>query len=224
MGDLVHALLCTLVLLLNGAVTASEEPRSAVHRGDVILNCSFTLSGGRKDLRLQWVKERDGQTETVLAYCGGGVQKSEATASYRDRVYFYPEELTWGSAPLWLHDVELSDQGKYTCYVEDRRVGDSEQMTVHVEVKDAETKLEAHTNISFSGADQSESQSILPYAIGVVVCLATVAIIVKILVKLQNGKLIKDQSSDSKNLIHSIVFEIPIYSELKLKRNNHIIK
>ncbi|MGH0158657.1 UNVERIFIED_CONTAM: hypothetical protein FKN15_046358 [Acipenser sinensis] len=145
------------------AVTASEEPQSAVHHGDVILNC--------KHLRLQWVKERDGQTETVLAYCGGGVQKSEASASYRDRVYFYPEELTWGSAPLWLHDVELSDQGKYTCYVEDRRVGDSEQMTVHVEVK---------------GADQSESQSILPYAIGVAVCLATVAIIVKILVKLQN--------------------------------------
>ncbi|MGH0178459.1 UNVERIFIED_CONTAM: hypothetical protein FKN15_077372 [Acipenser sinensis] len=146
----------TLFLLGCSPVSGSEEPLSAVYHGDVVLNCSFTLSGGQKDLCLKWLKERDGQIETVLSYCGGRVQKNEASAIYRDRAYLYPDELIWGSAPLWLHGIEISDQGKYTCYVEDRKCGDSEQMTVTVEVE---------------GENQSETQSTLPFVIGVAVLL-----------------------------------------------------
>ncbi|XP_033859459.3 interferon-induced very large GTPase 1-like [Acipenser ruthenus] len=159
MGVLVHAVCGALILLLSegcSPLSGSEEPLSAVYHGDVVLNCSFTLSGGQKDLCLKWLKERDGQIETVLSYCGGRVQKNEASAIYRDRAYLYPDELIWGSAPLWLHGIEISDQGKYTCYVEDRKFGDSEQMTVTVEVE---------------GENQRETQSILPFVIGVAVLL-----------------------------------------------------
>uniref|UniRef100_A0A8C3HCG6 Ig-like domain-containing protein n=1 Tax=Chrysemys picta bellii TaxID=8478 RepID=A0A8C3HCG6_CHRPI len=85
---------------------------------DIILNCSFQSELNHQPLNITWKKEEEeGPHLLVHRYCSELDPLKTQDEAYRGRTQLYPERFREGNASLRLKNVQLADDGIYTCHV-----------------------------------------------------------------------------------------------------------
>ncbi|XP_046881389.1 butyrophilin subfamily 1 member A1-like isoform X3 [Hypomesus transpacificus] len=131
-------LLCLLVLLIPGGITAefeligSPDPIGAVAGDDVILPCTLEPPINAEFLTVVWsVCDQKCIPNLVHLYREGRNLNAGKNPSYKDRTMLFEEELVKGNVSLKLFGVKLEDEGSYTCRAVKTGVGvDSQEETV----------------------------------------------------------------------------------------------
>uniref|UniRef100_A0A5F9CSR2 Butyrophilin subfamily 1 member A1 n=1 Tax=Oryctolagus cuniculus TaxID=9986 RepID=A0A5F9CSR2_RABIT len=120
------SLLCSLPSLLllaqlptwgsaeNFMVIGPSEPIVAVLGDDAILPCSLFPAISAEHMELRW--SRSHFLETVFIYRNHQEQKEEQMPEYTGRTLLVRDFLTQGQAALRIHNVQVSDNGMYSCF------------------------------------------------------------------------------------------------------------
>uniref|UniRef100_A0A674IRN2 Ig-like domain-containing protein n=1 Tax=Terrapene triunguis TaxID=2587831 RepID=A0A674IRN2_9SAUR len=97
----------------------SMIPPTMVQEGeDITLSCSFEPERNLQLLNITWKKETaEGRDLLVHTYYNGRDQMLRQNKAYLGRTQLYPERFHEGIASLRLKNVQLADDGVYTCHV-----------------------------------------------------------------------------------------------------------
>nr|XP_042704084.1 uncharacterized protein LOC101936008 [Chrysemys picta bellii] len=142
-----------------------ERPIIVQPGEDVILNCSFQSELNHQPLNITWKKEEEeGPDLLVHSYCSEPDPLETQDEAYRGRTQLYPERFCEGNASLRLKNVQLADDGIYTCHVKPQLGRFSVRMRVAVE-KDAELLQSPSTWCSLWWIDLGVLLVILAFAL-----------------------------------------------------------
>ncbi|XP_062043149.1 butyrophilin subfamily 3 member A2-like [Lepus europaeus] len=123
------SLLCSLPSLLllvqlpmwgsaeNFMVIGPSEPIVAVLGDDAILPCSLFPAISAEHMELRWIRSHF--VETVFIYRNRQEQKEDQMPEYTGRTSLVKDFLTQGQAALHIHNVQVSDNGMYSCFFEE---------------------------------------------------------------------------------------------------------
>uniref|UniRef100_A0A674JM01 Ig-like domain-containing protein n=1 Tax=Terrapene triunguis TaxID=2587831 RepID=A0A674JM01_9SAUR len=142
-----------------------ERPIIVQPGEDVILNCSFQSELNHQPLNITWKKkEEEGPDLLVHSYCSEPDPLETQDEAYRGRTQLYPERFREGNASLRLKNIQLADDGIYTCHVKPQLGRFSVRMRVAVE-KDAELLQSPSTWCSLWWIDLIVLLGILAFAL-----------------------------------------------------------
>ncbi|XP_026095695.1 butyrophilin subfamily 3 member A2-like [Carassius auratus] len=99
---------------------------------DVILPCSVKPSISVVDMRVEWFRS-DLKDSVVHLYEDHDDRNAEQTESYRGRTKLNHEELQRGDASLKLSSFQISDEGRYKCFIQSKSWYDDATVDVSVE-------------------------------------------------------------------------------------------
>ncbi|XP_040826781.1 butyrophilin-like protein 1 [Ochotona curzoniae] len=95
-------------------VTGPTHPIVVTLGGDAILPCSLYPSMNAEDMELRWFRTK--VSEPVLIYQNGQEQNEELIPQYAGRTSLVRGRLTKGEAAVRIQNIQVSDNGKYTCF------------------------------------------------------------------------------------------------------------
>ncbi|KAL0196756.1 hypothetical protein M9458_005296, partial [Cirrhinus mrigala] len=108
-------------------------PVFAVAGEDVILPCSVKSSTSVVDIRLEWFRPDLKEAQLVHLYEDNEDRNTDQIESYRGRTELNHQELQRGNASLKLSSVQVSDEGRYKCFIQYKSWSDDATVDVHVE-------------------------------------------------------------------------------------------
>ncbi|XP_040826843.1 butyrophilin subfamily 1 member A1-like [Ochotona curzoniae] len=101
-------------------VIGPSKPIVAVLGGDAILPCSLWPPMNAEDMELWWF--RSTFTEAVLVYQNGQELDKEQLPQYAGRTSLVRDFLSRGEAAVYIQNIQVSDNGKYTCLFKQGRL------------------------------------------------------------------------------------------------------
>ncbi|XP_052409407.1 butyrophilin subfamily 1 member A1 isoform X2 [Carassius gibelio] len=113
-------------------VVGSADPVFAVAGEDVILPCSVKPSISVVDMRVEWFRS-DQKDSQVHLYEDHEDKNTDQIQSYRGRTKLNHPELQRGDASLKLSSVRVSDEGLYKCFIQSKSWYDDTTVDVRVE-------------------------------------------------------------------------------------------
>ncbi|XP_029904496.1 CD276 antigen isoform X1 [Myripristis murdjan] len=98
-------------------VHVPELPVVALHGSDATLNCSFSFTSpfDLSELSVFW--QLTDTKRSVHEYWNGRDQLADQAEKFANRTSLFPTQLGMGNASLLLHQVKVTDEGSYTCFV-----------------------------------------------------------------------------------------------------------
>ncbi|XP_040826802.1 butyrophilin subfamily 1 member A1-like [Ochotona curzoniae] len=94
-------------------VIGPTDPIVAVLGGDAILPCSLWPPMNAEDMELRWFRSKF--LEAVLVYQNGQELDEEQLPQYAGRTLLVRGHLSQGKAAVHIQNIQVSDNGKYTC-------------------------------------------------------------------------------------------------------------
>ncbi|XP_058626292.1 butyrophilin-like protein 10 isoform X1 [Onychostoma macrolepis] len=134
--------ICLAVLIISGATDSRSEQYKAVGPADpvfvvagedVILPCSVKPNISVVDMRVEWIRP-DLKNSLVHLYEDHEDRNTEQIESYRGRTELNHQELQTGDASLKLSSVQVSDEGRYKCFIQSKSWSDDATVDFIVEV------------------------------------------------------------------------------------------
>ncbi|XP_052409413.1 butyrophilin subfamily 1 member A1-like isoform X2 [Carassius gibelio] len=134
--------ICLTLLIFSGItdsrseryeVVGSADPVFAVAGEDVILPCSVKPSISVVDMRVEWFRSDQKDSQLVHLYEDHEDRNTDQIQSYRGRTKLNHQELQRGDASLKLSSVRVSDEGLYKCFIESKSWYDDTTVDVRVE-------------------------------------------------------------------------------------------
>ncbi|XP_059397558.1 butyrophilin-like protein 3 [Carassius carassius] len=132
-----------LTLLIISGITYSRSDRYevvspadtvfAVAGEDVILPCSVKPSISVVDMRVEWFRSDLKNSQLVHLYEDHDDRNTNQSQSYRGRTKLNPQELQRGDASLKLSSVQVSDEGRYKCFIQSKSWSDYASLDISVE-------------------------------------------------------------------------------------------
>ncbi|KAM9501496.1 butyrophilin subfamily 1 member A1-like [Clarias gariepinus] len=113
-------------------VFGPEVPLHAVAGEDLVLPCFIKPNTSAVDMTVKWFKLEAG-VSAVHLYKDHQDRNEKQAKSYIGRTSLFKEELQKGNASLKLSAIRVSDEGEYTCLIEDKSWSDD--IAVHIFVK-----------------------------------------------------------------------------------------
>nr|XP_026271179.1 butyrophilin subfamily 3 member A2-like [Urocitellus parryii] len=95
-------------------VVGPEHPIVAVLDEDAILPCALVPAMNAENMELRWYRSTFSQA--VFIYWNQREQTEEQMVEYRGRASLVSNFLTQGKAAVHIHNVQVSDNGIYTCF------------------------------------------------------------------------------------------------------------
>ncbi|CAM4335945.1 unnamed protein product [Leuciscus chuanchicus] len=132
--------ICLTLLLVSGitdsrseqyTVVGPADPVFAVAGEEVILPCSVKPSISVVDMRVEWF--RLDLKDSVHLYEDHEDRNTEQIQSYRGRTKLIHQELQRGNASLKLSTVQISDEGRYKCFIQSKSWFDDGTVDVRVQ-------------------------------------------------------------------------------------------
>uniref|UniRef100_A0A8C6DG39 Butyrophilin subfamily 1 member A1 n=1 Tax=Moschus moschiferus TaxID=68415 RepID=A0A8C6DG39_MOSMO len=111
-------------------VIAPPDPIVAVLGGEVLLPCRVFPAMSAEDMELRWFRSKF--SEAVFIYQDRLEQKEEQMAPYAGRTSLVRELLNQGEAAVRIQNVNVSDNGLYTCFF--RKGGFYEEANLELKV------------------------------------------------------------------------------------------
>ncbi|KAM9740184.1 butyrophilin-like protein 1 isoform 2-T2 [Dama dama] len=111
-------------------VIAPSDPIVAVLGGEVLLPCSVSPPMSAEDMELRWFRSKF--SEAVFIYQDRLEQKEEQMAAYAGRTSLVRDLLNQGKAAVRIQNVNISDNGLYTCFF--RKGGFYEEANLELKV------------------------------------------------------------------------------------------
>ncbi|XP_058623967.1 uncharacterized protein LOC131534874 [Onychostoma macrolepis] len=111
-----------------------DDPVFAVAGEDVILPCSVKPNISVVDMRVEWFRPGLKDSQLVHLYDDHEDRNTEQIESYRGRTELIHQELQTGNASLKLLTVQVSDEGRYKCFIQSKSWYDDAIINVKVEV------------------------------------------------------------------------------------------
>ncbi|XP_065769185.1 butyrophilin subfamily 1 member A1-like [Muntiacus reevesi] len=111
-------------------VMAPPDPIVAVLGGEVLLPCSVSPPMSAEDMELRWFRSKF--SEAVFIYQDRLEQKEEQMAAYTGRTWLVRDLLNQGEAAVRIQNVDVSDNGLYTCFF--RKGGFYEEANLELKV------------------------------------------------------------------------------------------
>ncbi|XP_026069372.1 butyrophilin subfamily 1 member A1-like [Carassius auratus] len=133
--------ICLTLLIMSGItdsiseryeVMGSSDPVFAVAGEDVILPCSVKPNISVVDMRVEWFRSDQKDTQVHL-YEDHEYRNRDQSQSYRERTKLNHQELQRGDASLKLSSVQVSDEGLYKCSIQSKSWYDDTTVDVRVE-------------------------------------------------------------------------------------------
>ncbi|XP_050960741.1 butyrophilin subfamily 1 member A1 [Labeo rohita] len=134
--------ICLTLLIISGItysrseqyeVVGPADPVFAVAGEDVILPCSVKSNTSVVDIRLEWFRPDLKEAQLVHLYEDHEDRNTDQIESYRGRTELNHQELQRGNASLKLSSVQVSDEGRYKCFIQSKSWSDDATVDVHVE-------------------------------------------------------------------------------------------
>ncbi|XP_073683439.1 butyrophilin subfamily 1 member A1-like [Garra rufa] len=134
---------CLSLLIISGIadsgsgqnkVVGSVDPVFAVAGDDVILPCSVKPNISVVDMRVEWSRLDQKDSQLVHLYEDHEDRNTEQSQSYRRRTKLNQQELPKGNASLKLSSVKISDEGRYKCFIQSKFWYDDATVDFKVEV------------------------------------------------------------------------------------------
>ncbi|XP_051987371.1 butyrophilin subfamily 1 member A1-like [Xyrauchen texanus] len=113
-------------------VVGPTDPVLAVAGEDVILPCYIKPNSSAVDMRVEWYR-LDLQDSVVHLYQDHKDTNTDQIQSYRGRTQLFKQELQKGNTSLKLSTVQLSDEGRYKCFIQSESWYDDITVNVTVE-------------------------------------------------------------------------------------------
>uniref|UniRef100_A0A8C1QH61 Ig-like domain-containing protein n=1 Tax=Cyprinus carpio TaxID=7962 RepID=A0A8C1QH61_CYPCA len=119
--------ICLTLLIMCGITDSRSEqydvvgpvdPVFAVAGEDVILPCSVKPNISVVDMRVEWFRSELKDSQLVHLYEDHDDRNTEQIQSYRERTKLNHQELQRGNASLKLSSVQISDEGRYKCFIQ----------------------------------------------------------------------------------------------------------
>ncbi|RXN12760.1 butyrophilin subfamily 1 member A1-like isoform X1 [Labeo rohita] len=114
-------------------VVGPTDPVFAVAGEDVILPCSVKPNISVVNMRVEWFR-LDLRDSLVHLYDDHVDKNTDQIQSYRGRTKLNHQELQRGDASLKLSSVQISDEGRYKCFIQSKSWSDDVTVDVNVEV------------------------------------------------------------------------------------------
>ncbi|XP_017328016.1 butyrophilin subfamily 1 member A1 [Ictalurus punctatus] len=130
-------------------VVGPEAPLVAVAGEDLVLPCFIKPNTSAVHMRVEWFR-LDVEDSLVHLYKDHEDKYEKQAQSYRGRTSLFKQELQKGNASLKLSSLQVSDEGKYKCLVEEENSW-YDDITVHVTVE----VLGSHPVITMESYDHS---------------------------------------------------------------------
>lgn len=111
-------------------VIAPPDPIVAVLGGEVLLPCRVSPAMSAEDMELRWFRSKF--SEAVFIYQDRLEQKEEQMAPYAGRTSLVRDLLIQGEAAVRIQNVNVSDNGLYTCFF--RKGGFYEEASLELKV------------------------------------------------------------------------------------------
>lgn len=96
------------------SVLGPSDPIVAVLGGDAVLSCRVFPAMNAEDMELRWFRSKF--SEAVFIYQNRQEQKEEQLAGYAGRASLVRDFLSQGEAAVRIGQVQVSDNGLYTCF------------------------------------------------------------------------------------------------------------
>ncbi|XP_059414910.1 butyrophilin subfamily 1 member A1 isoform X6 [Carassius carassius] len=134
--------ICLTLLIISGItdsvseqykVVGSADPVLTVAGEDVILPCSVKPNISVVDMRVEWFRSDQKDSQLVHLYQDHEDRNTDQIQSYRERTKLNHQELQRGDASLTLSSVRVSDEGLYKCFIESKSWSDDTTVEVRVE-------------------------------------------------------------------------------------------
>ncbi len=109
------------------------DPVFAVAGEDVILPCSVKPNISVVDMRVEWFRSDMKDSQLVHLYEDQEDRNTEQIQSYRWRTKLNHQDLQRGEASLKLSSVQVSDEGRYKCFIQSKSWNDDATVNVRVE-------------------------------------------------------------------------------------------
>ncbi|XP_060731476.1 butyrophilin subfamily 1 member A1-like, partial [Tachysurus vachellii] len=129
-------------------VVGPEASLVAVAGEDLVLPCFIKPSKSAVDMTVEWMRIEE-VASLVHLHKNHEDRNEDQVQSYRGRTSLFKEELQKGNASLKLSALQLADEGKYKCLIEDKPWYDDITLHVIVEV------LGSHPVIMMESYDNS---------------------------------------------------------------------
>ncbi|KAF5888864.1 butyrophilin subfamily 1 member A1-like, partial [Clarias magur] len=115
-------------------VVGPESSLVAIAGEDLILPCFIKPNTSAVDMTVQWFK-LDVGFSPVHFYNDHEDRNENQAQTYKRRTSLFKDELQKGNASLKLSSVQVSDEGEYKCFIEDKFWSDDIVVRVIVEVR-----------------------------------------------------------------------------------------
>ncbi|XP_073683234.1 butyrophilin subfamily 1 member A1-like [Garra rufa] len=115
-------------------VVGAVDPVFAVAGEDVILPCSIKPNISVVDMRVEWSRPDQKDSQLVNLYEDHEDRNIEQSQSYRRRTKLNHQELEKGNASLKLSSVKIADEGRYKCFIQSKSWYDDATVDFKVEV------------------------------------------------------------------------------------------
>ncbi|KAL1278776.1 hypothetical protein QQF64_025449, partial [Cirrhinus molitorella] len=134
--------ICLTLLIISGITYSRSEqykvmgPADAVFAvagEDVILPCSLKPNISVVDMRVEWFRPDLKEAQLVHLYEDHKDRNTEQPESFRGRTGLNHQELQRGNASLKLSSVQVSDEGRYKCFIQSKSWSDDANVNVLVE-------------------------------------------------------------------------------------------
>ncbi len=112
----------------------------AVAGEDVILPCSVKPHISVVDMKVEWSRS-DLRGLLVHLYDDHDDRNTDQSQAYRGRTKLNHQELQRGDASLKLSPVQVSDEGRYMCFIQSKSWFDDTTVDVKVEGETNETNI-----------------------------------------------------------------------------------
>ncbi|KAM6185064.1 butyrophilin-like protein 1 [Rhynchocyon petersi] len=116
------------------------HPIVAVLGGDATLTCSLYPVMNAENMELRWFRSQI--SEAVFVYQHQQEQKEEQLPQYTGRTSLVKDMLSYGEATIHINEVQVSDDGLYTCFF--KHGGFYEESTLELRVAGVGSVPEVH--------------------------------------------------------------------------------
>uniref|UniRef100_W5MPH8 Ig-like domain-containing protein n=1 Tax=Lepisosteus oculatus TaxID=7918 RepID=W5MPH8_LEPOC len=114
--------LIILVLVLQGVkgtprVHVLTPAITALRGSDVRIDCQFHTSGMRKGFDVEWLQKRQERINSIHLFHQSPELSHVQDHSLTGRSRMFPSAIANGNASLLISNVEMTDEGEYTCFI-----------------------------------------------------------------------------------------------------------